>query len=86
LEQDIKGSYFNGHKAESLQLSEKDIAVLLCYLRRALVVEPKYRATAQDLLAEEWVREDASDPKHLDRPSGLNPSVVSKTQTKAQGG
>ena len=38
-------------------LSEADLEVLGCYLRRMLVVDAKQRATARELLDDPWVVE-----------------------------
>jgi hypothetical protein len=41
-------------------LSEADLEVLGCYLRRMLVVDAKQRATARELLDDPWVAETGS--------------------------
>jgi serine/threonine protein kinase len=62
LEQELKRSYFDDYEIGTLQLNEEDIEMLGRYLRKMLFVDPKQRATSQELLVEAWV----SGPKAAD--------------------
>ncbi|SPO01704.1 related to multidrug resistance protein [Cephalotrichum gorgonifer] len=57
LEGELRRSYFEGYKAETLQLSQGEIDTLGRYLRRMLVIDPERRATARELLQDPWVLE-----------------------------
>lgn len=57
LEEQIRKSYFDGYKSDTLQLGEGELELLGRYLRKMLIVDPKQRATSEGLLAETWISE-----------------------------
>ncbi|KAL9126734.1 MAG: hypothetical protein Q9217_004261 [Psora testacea] len=57
LEQQIRRSYFDGYRNDTLQLGEGELELLGRYLQKMLVVDPEQRATSEDLLAETWISE-----------------------------
>lgn len=63
LEEDIQGSYANGHDKETLDLDEEDLTTLGSYLRRMCIVEPTRRANLTELMLHPWVQADNGTQK-----------------------
>ncbi|KAK0669037.1 kinase-like domain-containing protein [Cercophora samala] len=62
LEEEIRRSYFDGYKTETLQLGEAELKTLGKYLRKLLIINPDHRATTGQLLDDAWVSYEGRDP------------------------
>jgi hypothetical protein len=56
LEREIQRRYFDDYPSETLQFTRQDIERLGTYLRKMLVINPKQRATAAELVSDTaWI-------------------------------
>lgn len=62
LGDEIRRSYFDEYPGAECPLDENDVTALEDFLRMALVIDPKHRATPQVLLDCPWILPDHPSP------------------------